>query len=192
MTTVYYKWEDVPEGLLTRTQLKAERLKPAPDQKPVAQKRSSRRDVYDLYDKSGAVPMRTLSEAQNAAATGNIEKARQALCCVDCGRQMQRKRELNRSRCDDCTEEHRIQGHRVRARERFVELTGQDDWLVLDTETTGLDNHDEVISVAVVSAGGEVLFHSLVRPTVRIHPRASAVNGITDEMRPRSLTFIPG
>lgn len=189
MTTVYHKWEDVPEGLLTRTQLKAERLKPAPDQKPVAQKRSSRRDVYDLYEKAAAVPMRTLSEAQKAAATTNIEKARQALCCVDCGRQMQRKRELRRGRCDDCQEEHTIKSYRVRAKERFVELSRRDDWLVLDTETTGLDYADEVISVAVVASNGETLFHSLVRPTVRIHPRASAVNGLTDEMVADAAAF---
>lgn len=188
MTTVYHKWEDVPEGLMTRTQLRTERLKPAPDQKPTARKNSGR-DMYDLYDKAQAIPLRSMSEAQKAAAQQNIEKARQALCCVDCGRQMRLKRELHRGRCDDCHELHAIEGSRIRARKQFASLAGRVDWLVLDTETTGLGNGDEVISVAVVSATGEVLFSEMVRPTQRIHPKASAVNGLTDQMVAAALPF---
>lgn len=173
---------------MTKTQLRAERLKPAPEQKPAARKNSGR-DTYDLYEKAQAIPLREMSEAQNAAATANIEKARQALCCVDCGRRMRIGRELRRGQCDDCHTQHTLEGSRIRARERFAELAGQDDWLVLDTETTGLGHDDEVISLAVVSARGELLFHSLVRPTQRIHPKASAVNGITDEMVKDAAAF---
>ena len=69
---------------------------------------------------------------------------------------MQLKQQLRRGRCVDCHELHTIEGYRVRAKDRIVELAGQNDWLVLDRETAGLD--DEVISVAVVATMGERLF----------------------------------
>jgi DNA polymerase-3 subunit epsilon len=53
--------------------------------------------------------------------------------------------------------------------------------LVLDTETTGLEAHDQVIQVSVLSGTGEVLFDSLVRPTVAVHPEAARVSGLRDE-----------
>lgn len=50
----------------------------------------------------------------------------------------------------------------------------------LDTETTGLGFDDEIVDVAVVGAGGQVLLDTLVRPSRPIPPGASAVHGLTD------------
>ncbi len=55
---------------------------------------------------------------------------------------------------------------------------------IWDTETTGVTEDDEIVSIAVLNARGEKLFHSLVQP---VHPErlvgeAGAVNGITPEM----------
>lgn len=187
MTTVYHKWEDVPAWLLTRTQLRAEGLKPAPDQEPAAYKQS--RERYALYDKEAATPIRKLSQAQKVAAQQNIMKACQALCCTDCGQQMQVKRELIRGRCVACHHRNRIEQDRGRARQTFVDLAHRSDWLVLDTETTGLETDDEVISMAVMAATGEVLFNERVRPTQQIHPGAAAVHGITNDMLADAAAF---
>jgi len=55
--------------------------------------------------------------------------------------------------------------------------------LVVDTETTGLGNRDQIVSIAVIEvATGAVLVDSLVRPTGTIPAAATAVHGITDEM----------
>lgn len=51
------------------------------------------------------------------------------------------------------------------------------DPLFLDTETTGLGNSDQVLSVAVVDARGLTVFDALVCPTVPIHPEAEKVHG---------------
>jgi DNA polymerase-3 subunit epsilon len=51
------------------------------------------------------------------------------------------------------------------------------DFVVVDTETTGLGSEDQVIEVAVVDPSGKVLVEQLVRPTCPIHPRATAVHG---------------
>lgn len=53
------------------------------------------------------------------------------------------------------------------------------DPLFVDTETTGLDEIDQVIEIAVLDAGGATLYHSLVRPTVPVSDSAAAVHGIT-------------
>ena len=52
--------------------------------------------------------------------------------------------------------------------------------LLFDTETTGLDNRAEIVEIAVVSCDGTVLLETLVRPTSPIPPAASAVHGIRD------------
>ena len=50
----------------------------------------------------------------------------------------------------------------------------------LDTETTGLGAEDEIVDLAVVGAGGEVLLDTLVRPCRPIPAVASAIHGLTD------------
>lgn len=59
-----------------------------------------------------------------------------------------------------------------------------DGFVVLDTETTGLDRdrRDEACQIAIVDHTGAVLLDTLVRPTLPIDPGAAAVHGITDEM----------
>jgi len=57
----------------------------------------------------------------------------------------------------------------------------RDDFVVLDTETTGLNEDDEVVQVAVVGKTGRVLLECLLKPRKLIPPGASAVHGIRDE-----------
>ena len=61
----------------------------------------------------------------------------------------------------------------------FRTLDGR-NYVVLDTETTGLDS-PEVVSVAVVDSHGKKLINELVRPAKPIEPGASRITGITNE-----------
>ncbi|PYA49172.1 3'-5' exonuclease [Serratia marcescens] len=54
--------------------------------------------------------------------------------------------------------------------------------LVLDTETTGLDDKAEIIEIAIIDATGKTLLNTLVRPSKPIPAEATAIHGITDEM----------
>ncbi|TXE72647.1 3'-5' exonuclease [Serratia nevei] len=54
--------------------------------------------------------------------------------------------------------------------------------LVLDTETTGLDDKAEIIEIAVIDATGKVLLNTLVKPSKPIPAEATAIHRITDEM----------
>jgi len=61
------------------------------------------------------------------------------------------------------------------------ELLKRDHFCILDTETTGLSNIDEICQIALVNSSGEPLLNSLVRPTVSISAAASEIHGITDK-----------
>lgn len=62
-------------------------------------------------------------------------------------------------------------------------------FIVLDTETTGL-NDAEIVEIAIVNESGESLLNTYVRPKNRIPLAATAVNGITDEMVAAAPTFL--
>lgn len=53
------------------------------------------------------------------------------------------------------------------------------DYLILDTETTGVGAHDEVIELGIIDNNGTTHYHSLFKPQCPIHPRAASVHGIT-------------
>jgi DNA polymerase-3 subunit epsilon len=54
--------------------------------------------------------------------------------------------------------------------------------LILDTETTGLDEHAEIVEIAVIDCTGAVLLDTLVRPAGPIPAEAVEIHGITNEM----------
>ena len=51
---------------------------------------------------------------------------------------------------------------------------------VLDTETTGLGKHDEIVQIGIVDQNGETAIDELVKPTIPIPFGASKVHGIYD------------
>ena len=70
-------------------------------------------------------------------------------------------------------------------RERVVawarNLLQRTDWVILDTETTGTSDSDEIVQVAILSYDGRALLDTMVRPTRPIPLDATAIHGITDE-----------
>jgi len=63
----------------------------------------------------------------------------------------------------------------------ILQALGEHDFLVLDTETTGL-NAPELVSIGVIDSQGKTLLNELVRPGKPIEPGASRITGITNEM----------
>jgi len=60
------------------------------------------------------------------------------------------------------------------------------DWLkenplFLDTETTGLNSHAQICEIAIVDADGQLVFHSLIKPTTLIPDDATRLHGISNE-----------
>jgi DNA polymerase III subunit epsilon len=70
---------------------------------------------------------------------------------------------------------------RVASQEWARSLLAGDDWLIIDTETTGLDGAAEIVQIGLLAPDGEVVLETLVRPTTRIPWQATAIHGITDD-----------
>lgn len=68
------------------------------------------------------------------------------------------------------------------------------EWLevplaILDTETTGLSETDQVIEIGVVDENGQVLLDSLIKPTVSISEDSQKIHGITNEAVKGAISF---
>lgn len=50
---------------------------------------------------------------------------------------------------------------------------------VLDTETTGLGNNDQIIEIAVCDASGRVCYEQRISPSVPINPKAEEIHAIS-------------
>jgi DNA polymerase III subunit epsilon len=67
--------------------------------------------------------------------------------------------------------------HRVAAIEWARDHMVSRDFVIFDSETTGLSSPVDFVEIAVVGPTGETLFNSLLKPSCRIEPRARAVHG---------------
>lgn len=56
------------------------------------------------------------------------------------------------------------------------------DFVVLDTETTGLGNDARVCEISIIDMSGDVLLDTLINPEIQIPADAIAIHGITNEM----------
>jgi DNA polymerase III epsilon subunit-like protein len=62
----------------------------------------------------------------------------------------------------------------------------EDNALILDTETTGLGEDDEIVEIAIVDAAETLEFSALIKPSKSIPEGAAAVHGISDAMVERA------
>lgn len=54
------------------------------------------------------------------------------------------------------------------------------DFVVLDTETTGLDSRAEIVEISIIDKHGETMFDSLIKPKKPIPPDAESIHGISN------------
>lgn len=158
-------------GLLCKSHLRQERLKPAPGQAPAGEVWFGR-GWASVYDRALCVPLRSYRPATPAQAAA-LEVGRALVGTAPCGRCGERVETecLVRRICVRCWSAEASATARA-----WLEV----DPLILDTETTGLGDDAEVIEVSVIDARGEVLLDTLVRPSGQIPAEASAIHGITD------------
>ncbi|MCA0453393.1 MAG: 3'-5' exonuclease [Chloroflexi bacterium] len=64
----------------------------------------------------------------------------------------------------------------------IVQVIRSGNFVVLDTETTGLNRWDEICQIAVVNSHGHVLMDTYVKPAKPIPADATRIHGITNDM----------
>lgn len=162
-----YAWGEAPAHLLNKKQLHEQGLRLAADQQPAGCIWYHKNLEYIwLYDSTLALPRPPATETQLAS----LAKARQALTCRGCGARVGRKTSLTAGFCSNC--DYVIWARRCIA---------DPDLRVFDTETTGLGETAQIISISIVDHQGNVLFDSLVRPDCHIPEDATDIHGISDE-----------
>lgn len=81
-----------------------------------------------------------------------------------------------------------IECDRAKAVRWARKILEQDNWTILDTETTGLGDA-EVIEIAIIDHLGRPLFNTLIKPTIPIPSDSIAIHGISNEMVYHAPTF---
>ena len=71
----------------------------------------------------------------------------------------------------------------------WAKTTLDQPFLILDTETTGLDNLAEAVQIAIINQDGAQVFESLIKPTKAIPQDAIKIHGITNEKVENAPTF---
>ncbi|MFF0430307.1 exonuclease domain-containing protein [Streptomyces sp. NPDC004520] len=106
--------------------------------------------------------------------------------CPPCQKVYEQEQERLRAECQERyerQERERVERERQAAAARVrwaAEALVDPDVVVLDTETTGLDDDARIVELAVLSSAGDVLLDTLVDPGVPIPAGASGIHGITD------------
>lgn len=105
---------------------------------------------------------------------------RRPLKCIVCGEDTRYKRKMCRACFEKDLAVRRKQGDAYRA---LPGNMSREKVLFFDLELTGVYNHDEIISVSIVNAKGDILMDTLVHP---LHKKkwnkTEKIHGITPEM----------
>ena len=201
--TKVYTYTAIPwDTLATYTMLKGQKLKPANEAQPDGCyfRLKGKEHIY-LYRIDQAQPRRTPTTAQREAIAKMRAALKEKYTCQKCGWYDDTHGQLRGRRyhynqigtltvngeekryCEDCREyliwvyDRHVIEHNMHIR------LESEQFLVLDTATTGLPDHEDfqVVEVAAVDKTGAVVFHSLIKPDIPMPAGASEVNGLTNE-----------
>lgn len=127
------------------------RMKPKPGVEPVTYYKNGFGGKFAVYRIADCIPMRPIK-------TGRSEKQKKAA-----------KRLGIMSK---------LKSGLAQAGKRAADWLVQDCY-VLDTETTGLGDNDQIIEIAVCDASGKVCYEQRILPSVPINPKAEEIHGIS-------------
>ena len=108
------------------------------------------------------------------------EAVRRPLKCVVCGKDVRYKRKMCRACFERDLAIRRAEGDAYRAQSFGMQ---RERVLFFDLELTGVYDHDEIISVSITNANGEVLMDTLVKPLRKKKwNRTEKIHGISPAM----------
>lgn len=164
-----YEWGQAT-GLFTAGQLKKKRLTPGPAVGALYYSKAPDNWLW-LYREEDATPMPNLSEKQKATIGKMQAAALASRTCQRCGVVFGQKRDLTNGKCSKCMVA------------QWCQESLDEQCLILDVETTGLDTSAEIISISIIDSDGDVRLSTYVKPLKPINEqgRAFEVNGISNE-----------
>lgn len=173
-------WKSVPNHLKCKAHLNEMGLSPTGE--PVAEVWNSHQWV-SLYDIKETRQKRKPTVQQLEALERGRKKSLANKTCKECGYIVQKKNEwIEDGICSHCIKQSEFDKQLIKQKEAIAKLflSWKDtDFLILDTETTGLGNA-EIVEIAIINSKGETLYDSLIKPTIPIPEEASNIHGITD------------
>ena len=128
------------------------RMKPSPTAQPVKYFKNGFGGEFGVYRINDCVPMRPKKQATQKQ--------------VDAGKRLGARAKLGSKKAKAAI-----------IAKAWIEA----DVLLIDTETTGVESHDQVIQIAVVDVHGQVLLDTRLQTTVPINPEALAIHKISAE-----------
>lgn len=139
-------------------------------------------DLYKLdrnYFEEFKSNIKPASEKQLAALEKARETAIQNRTCIKCQDILSSKNKLTDGKCYRCIRIEEEEAHAETIREEFKYiLQNKDKYIILDTETTGLGDDDQIVEIAIIDLDDNTLLNTRIYTEVPISPEASYVNGI--------------
>lgn len=173
-----YDWSPWPEGLATQKQLNQKGLKPGALAGAIWLDKHSK--WLFLYRENEAAPKPAPSPARQAAIAKTTEAQRVGRRCTRCGNGLSSYIKGG-GLCEQCRDHDQA---RDWARQMLAE-----GFVVLDTETTGLNLAAQIVEIGIVRSDSRVLMDQRVRPTIPIPEDATAIHGIDDAAVAGAPTF---
>jgi DNA polymerase-3 subunit epsilon len=159
-----YHWGKWPKNYYTRNQLYDKGYKVGKQLPPpvavVHRAKSSNGWMY-LYEDKQALPRAKPTEAQIAAIEKAQEAAKLKRLCKRCGGQLY-KNEIKRGICEACMHYDFLRRQRSEAIAIAKDLLNE-DIVILDTETTGL-NDAQIVELAIIDGEGKTLLNTRLKP----------------------------
>lgn len=176
---------NIPENLYSITQLKERGLKPL-TKEPKFYTYNQYGKMYYLYDiaETKKIKKRTLTEKQLQALA---EGRRLRKVCKICNKEFKFIDELDNFKvCHKCNNiyDRFFQEYKEISNIGLFKnlLDNKDKYIILDTETTGLGDHDQIIELTIIDMNGNILFDSLFNPSIEVSEGAENVHGLTNDM----------
>lgn len=132
-------------------------------------------DLYKIdkdYFEEFKLKIKPATSRQLAALEKARETAIKNRTCTKCGLIMSNKNALVDGKCYECI-------HADKVRETYKDIMkNKEQYLILDTETTGLGDADQIVEIAIIDLDGKELLNTRIYTEVPISPEASYINGI--------------
>ena len=175
-------WKNVPENWMCKTDLRELGLVPTGE--PLGTMWNAYNWIL-LYDANETRPKKKATESQLESLKRGRETQRKRRSCDICdyfqGRTWTGYEHEGKKICMECLKDIRDK-ERIKCAEEWFYSLRDIDFLILDTETTGLDDGSEVVQLGIINKNGDTLFNRLIKPKNPIPEEAIMIHGITNKM----------